>query len=393
MTPEPGQPAQRRLAPPAPQQPAAPAQRQQGSATDREGREPSDLLQFFYQCPVGLFEIDDAGTVHMVNPAAVQLLAPVIAGGDLSSLFPLLRKLAPELVELITADRSRLGPLAAGRRMVVPVGASGEAYLEMQAVRVAADQVMIVVQDVSAEHRLALREREIAVELQLAMLGRADEVPGLAVGVTYRAADAELEVGGDWYDVIALPGRRAGLVVGDIVGHNLAATTAMGQLRSALRATAQYRPEPGELLSLADHLALAIEGAPSATLAYGLLDLASGQFSYASAGHPPILVIRADGSAGYLKGGRGLPVGIVADDVPRTADSCQLGRGDIVVLFTDGLYERRDEALDERLGEVLRQAVKFRHRPPTELSRELTEAMLGGRLAEDDICVLVAAVG
>jgi serine phosphatase RsbU (regulator of sigma subunit) len=351
------------------------------------------LLQFFYQCPVGLVEIDDAGAVRMVNPAAVQLLAPVIGGGDLAALFPLLRQLAPEMTELITTDRSRLGPLAAGRRMLVPVGASQEACLEMQAVRVAADRVMIVVQDVSAEHRLALREREIAVELQLAMLGRADEVPGLAVGVTYRAADAELQVGGDWYDVIALPGRRAGLVVGDIVGHNLAATTAMGQLRSALRATAQYRPEPGELLRRADTLALAIDGAPSATLAYGLLDLPSGLLSYASAGHPPILVIRADGSAGYLDGGRGLPVGIVAEDVPRTADSCQLGPGDIVVLFTDGLYERRDEALDERLGEVLRQAVKFRDRPPTELSRELTDAMLGGRPAEDDICVLVAALG
>ena len=133
--------------------------------------------------------------------------------------------------------------------MLVPIGTSRDACLEMQAVRVAPNQVMIVVQDVTAEHRLALREREIAVELQLAMLGRADEVPGLSVGVTYRAADAELEVGGDWYDVIALPDGQAGLVVGDIVGHNLSATTAMGQLRSALRATAQFRPEPAELLT------------------------------------------------------------------------------------------------------------------------------------------------
>ena len=357
-----------------------------------EHEELTYLLQFFYQCPIGLFQVDDDGTVRMVNPAAVSLLAPVIGGGDLASVFPLLRQLAPELVDLITADRGRLGPLTAGRRVLVPIGVSRDACLEMQAVRVAPNQVMIVVQDVTAEHRLALREREIAVELQLAMLGRADEVPGLSVGVTYRAADAELEVGGDWYDVIALPGGQAGLVVGDIVGHKLSATTAMGQLRSALRATAQFRPEPAELLTLTDQLARRIDGAPSATLAYGLLDIASGLLSYASAGHPPMLVARADGSAGYLTGGRGLPLSILSGSAPRTSDTCQLKPGDTLVMYTDGLYERRSELPDERLSELVRLAARYRHLPPTELSRELTEAMLDGALAQDDICVLVATL-
>ncbi len=365
----------------------------------RERQELTSLLQFFYQCPVGLFEISDTGTVRMVNPSAVQLLAPVIGGDELTTLFPLLQRLAPRLVDLITASPGKLGPLAAGQRILVPIGAGdpvaadgSSACLEMQAVRVAPDRVMIVVQDVSAEHRLALREREIAVELQLAMLGRADEVPGLAVGVTYRAADAELEVGGDWYDLIALPGGLAGLVVGDIVGHSLAATGAMGQLRSALRATAQYRPEPAELLSLGDQTALRIDGAASATVAYGLLDLGSGVLRYASAGHPPILVISTDGHARYLEGGRGLPLGVLAASVPRVADQVQLWPGDTAVLFTDGLYERRDEALDRRLGELLGLAPEFRHLSPTEMSRRLTDAMLGGRPAEDDICVLVATI-
>jgi Stage II sporulation protein E (SpoIIE) len=356
-----------------------------------EAKKLTNLLQFFYQCPVGLFEIDDAGTVRMVNPAAVQLLAPVIGGGELSSLFPLLGRLAPEMIDAITADRGRLGPLAAGRRMVVPVGASGTACLEMQAVRVGPDRVMVVVQDVSAEHQLALREREIAVELQLAMLGKADDVPGLVVGVTYRAADDELEVGGDWYDVIALPADRAGLVIGDIVGHNLAATSAMGQLRSALRATARYRPEPADLLEVADQLAGRIDGAQSATMAYGLLDLVSGELSYASAGHPPMLLVRADGSTEYLAGGRGLPLSIVSAAVPRTCATARLGPGDAVVMFTDGLYERRDEGLDKRLTDLIQLAPSLCHLPPTELSRELTAAMLAGRPAEDDICVLVAA--
>ncbi|HEY0718020.1 MAG TPA: SpoIIE family protein phosphatase, partial [Streptosporangiaceae bacterium] len=224
------------------------------------------LRQFFYQCPAGLFETDDAGIVQMVNPAAVRMLAPVIGSGDLAQLFPLLRRVAPEMVDVIAGDPDRLGPLAAGRRMLIPVGADQDACLEMQAVRVAPDRVMIVVQDVSAERRLAIREHQTAVELQLTMLGHADEIPGLAVGVTYRAAAAELQVGGDWYDAIGLDDGRAVLVVGDAVGHNLGATTAMGQLRSAIRATAPYVPDPATLLGRADVIAGQISGAECATV-------------------------------------------------------------------------------------------------------------------------------
>jgi serine phosphatase RsbU (regulator of sigma subunit) len=362
-----------------------------GSQAEPGQRELTDLLQFFYQCPVGLFELNDAGAVLMVNPAAVQLLGPVLAGDDLASLFPLLGRLAPQVLDAITRDRARLGPLTGGQRILVPVGTRQDAWLEMQAVRVAADRVMIVVQDVSAERRLALREREIAVELQLAMLGKADEVPGLAVGVTYRAAEAELEVGGDWYDVVALPDGRAGLFVGDIVGHNLAATTAMGQLRSALRATAPFRPEPDRLLRLADQMASQVDGARMATLGYGLLDLGSGELTYASAAHPPMLVARADGSARFLDDGRGLPLGLVSAKVPREYAACQLEPGDAIILYTDGLCERRDELLDTRMDTLLELAPRFRRLPPTEMSRALTDAMLGGRAAADDICVLVAA--
>ena len=135
------------------------------------------LRQFFYQCPAGLFETDDTGIVRMVNPAAVRLLAPIIGDGDLSQLFPLLRRVAPEMVDVITRDPGQLGPLAAGRRMLIPASADRDAWLEMQAVRVAPDGVMIVVQDVSAERRLAIREHQTAVELQLTMLGHADDIP------------------------------------------------------------------------------------------------------------------------------------------------------------------------------------------------------------------------
>lgn len=348
-----------------------------------------DLRTFFYQCPVGLFEIDDAGAVRMVNPAAVRMLAPVIGSGDLSQLFPILATLAPEVVDAITADPGQLGPLAAGRRILIRAGGHGAAYLELQAVRVAPGRVMIVLQDVSAERRLALRETEIAVELQLAMLGHADEVPGMPVGVTYRAAEADLQVGGDWYDVIRFKDNRAALVVGDAVGHTLTATAAMGQLRTGIRATVRFRREPAPLLEQADALAGQTDGAECSTVAYALLDLASGQLSYASAGHPPILIAHADGSTRYLPGGRGLPLGIAPGG--RAGAVYQLAAGDLVIMYTDGVYERRDEPADDRLARLATLASASRGLPPTELSLALADGMLTGTTPEDDVCVLVAA--
>ncbi len=366
------------------------------------GTEHQELLylrQFFYQCPAGLFETDDAGIVRMVNPAAVRLLAPIIADGDLSQLFPLLRRVAPEMVDVITRDPGQLGPLAAGHRMLIPTGADRDAWLEMQAVRVAPDRVMIVVQDVSAERRLAIREHQTAVELQLAMLGHADDVPGLDTGVTYRAAAAELQVGGDWYDVAGLDDGRAMIVVGDAVGHNLSATTAMGQLRSAIRATAPYVPDPAALLTRADVLAGQISGAECATVACVLLDPATGELSYATAGHPPILVLHAAGGTTYLNGGRGLPLGVgratqgraPRAGVNRSSAMTQLAPGDLIVLYTDGLYERRRESPDVGLARLASLAAEVHGLPPTELSHALADGMLAGAAPEDDICVLVAA--
>jgi len=370
-----------------------------GSAPEQtvapELRELLYLRQFFYQCPAGLFETDDGGVVQMVNPAAVRLLAPVIGAGDLSQLFPLLRRVAPEMVDVIATDPDRLGPLAAGRRILIPAGADQDAWLEMQAVRVAPNRVMVVVQDVSAERRLVIREHQTAVELQLAMLGHADEVPGLLVGATYRAAAAELQVGGDWYDVIALDDGQAVFVVGDAVGHNLNATTAMGQLRSAIHATAPFVPDPAALLGRADVIAGRISGAECATVAAARLDLATGELSYATAGHPPILIVHADGSTSYLGGGRGLPIGIAPAPrraaTTRQAATTRLTPGDLMIMYTDGLYERRAESPDVGLARLAKLAAASRDLPPTELSQALADGMLDGTEPDDDLCVLVAA--
>ncbi|HEY0719340.1 MAG TPA: PP2C family protein-serine/threonine phosphatase, partial [Streptosporangiaceae bacterium] len=170
---------------------------------------------------------------------------------------------------------------------------------------------------------------------------------------------------------------------------NLGATTAMGQLRSAIRATAPYVPDPATLLGRADVIAGQISGAECATVACALLDPATGELSYAGAGHPPFMVVQADGATSYLAGGRGLPLGVAP--APRASAGTRLAPGDRLIMYTDGLYERRAESPDVGLARLARLAAEARALPPTELSQALADGMLEGAEPGDDICVLVAA--
>lgn len=345
------------------------------------------LLQFFYQCPVGLVEITDDGSVEKINPAAARMLASVLAGDDLQELFGLLDRLAPQMVTAIQSEPRRLGPLGDGQRLLVPSGSHGDDCLELLAVRVRADRVMIVLVDVSTERRLARREHEILVELQRSMLGRVDPILGLPVDVTYRTADRGLQVGGDWYDVVGLPDQRAGLIVGDVVGHNLQATATIGQLRSAVRAVAPACIDPARLLDQADGFADHIEGARYATLAYVVFDPRTSELAHTCAGHPPPLVVRRNGTAAYLSGGRGPPP-TRAWCPRRESAHDSLEPGDTLVMYTDGLYERRGDRADglTRLRDV---ATGLQHLPVAQMGQRLADEMLAGSRTEDDVCVLI----
>ncbi len=236
--------------------------------------------------------------------------------------------------------------------------------------------------------RLAEREHAIAVELQHAMLGRVDPIERLEVGVAYQASQAELEVGGDWYDVIELPDQRVALVVGDVVGHNLPAAAAMGQLRSAIRALASVCSGPAQLVARAEKFAGNIAEAAMSTMACAMLDVSSGALTYCCAGHPPPLVVRRDGTASYLPDGRTLPLGTGFVGA-RSEGSTTLAIGDALVLYTDGLVERRDEALDLGL-ERLRGAVQSRLGLSADsLCSELLGTMFVDSRQRDDVAVLV----
>jgi anti-sigma regulatory factor (Ser/Thr protein kinase)/GAF domain-containing protein len=238
--------------------------------------------------------------------------------------------------------------------------------------------------------RLHEQAHDVALALQQSMLPSAlPEVAGLQLTARYHPAVDSLEIGGDWYDVVALPDGRVALTVGDVVGRGLGAATTMGQLRSALAALALSEDSPARVLDGLERFARQVEGARLATVAYGVLDPVSGTLRYACAGHPPPLVLRPDGGTEFLEGGRSpllcaLPPGPSA---PRPEGTYVLAPGARLLLFSDGLVERRRESLDVGLRRLARYAVEVADTPGW--SDELVRRMRVGA-GDDDMALLGA---
>ncbi|MDY6997223.1 MAG: SpoIIE family protein phosphatase [Actinomycetota bacterium] len=186
------------------------------------------------------------------------------------------------------------------------------------------------------------QQRETALALQHAILGPAAS-GGFAV--RYQPATRPLAVGGDWYDVVDLDDGRIGLVVGDVVGHGLAAATVMGQLRSACRALLLESPSPAAVLSALDRFAARLPGARCTTAFCAVLDPGAGEVVYSCAGHPPPVLVHADRGIGLLDGARATPLGVVHDGA-RPESREVLPADATLLLYTDGLVERRRESID-----------------------------------------------
>ncbi|WP_434975828.1 SpoIIE family protein phosphatase [Streptomyces cyaneofuscatus] len=197
------------------------------------------------------------------------------------------------------------------------------------------------------------QQRETAIALQRAILGPSRLPDGFAV--RYEPATRPLEVGGDWYDTVALPDGRIGIVVGDCVGRGLEAASVMGQLRSACRALLLQDAGPAQALMALDQFAAGVDGAMCTTVFCGVLDTRTGQLIYSSAGHPPGIVVRPDGTTKLLEDGRSLPLA-VRPGRPRPEGSCTISARSTLLLYTDGLVERRRRPLSagiDRAGEAL----------------------------------------
>lgn len=238
--------------------------------------------------------------------------------------------------------------------------------------------------------RLSEREHQIATELQHALLGDIDSVECLAAGTVYLASEEGLDIGGDWFDVIRRDDTTAVLVVGDVVGHSLEAAMAMGQLRSAVRALAHLCDTPEVLLAHIDNYAHSVRDAQYSTLVLVYLDMTTGRFRYASAGHPPPLLARHDGTTAFLETASNGPIG--------TLDTGSVGGGESVIepggsllLYTDGLVEHRGASIDEGLERVALLAGREASLPPELLALRVVDGVFVDVAPRDDVAVLVVS--
>jgi GAF domain-containing protein/anti-sigma regulatory factor (Ser/Thr protein kinase) len=206
--------------------------------------------------------------------------------------------------------------------------------------------------------RLYAKEHEAAETLQRSLLPtHLPDLPGMTVAAAYQPGSSALEVGGDWYDVFPLAGGRVGLVIGDVVGRGLRAAAAMGQLRNALRAYALEDWTPAAVLERLNQLTQSTDQGDMATLVYATFDPQTAELVFASAGHPPPLVVEPGGETEYLEGGRSVPTGVVGDTAYEEARTT-LGAGATLVLYTDGLVERRGTSLDDGLATLAQAAAE-----------------------------------
>jgi PAS domain S-box-containing protein len=241
-----------------------------------------------------------------------------------------------------------------------------------------------------AEERLRLRhdeEHRVALRLQRALLpAGVVSIPGFDVATHYAAAENALEVGGDWYETFTLADGRLGVAVGDVVGHSLEAAMAMGQLRSGFLALSTFAERPGRLLDAADAFAVTHAITDFATACCAFLDPVSGVVSYASAGHPPMVLVPEHGPAVWLDGARSAPLGVGLDR-PRDDATVVMAPGAVLVAFSDGLVERRGEALDVGLARLGAVVDAHRHLPVGDLGRTIVVEMMTTAGFEDDVVV------
>jgi PAS domain S-box-containing protein len=240
--------------------------------------------------------------------------------------------------------------------------------------------------------RLHEREHSIAAELQRGLVPkRLPELEGLQVAPYYQAAGDGVEVGGDWYDAFELGGDRLGVVLGDVAGRGIPAASAMGQLRSVTRAFAladDGHCEPGEVLTRLNRHQLALGAEELFTVLYAIIDRAARIVTWANAGHLPPLLRVDSGEARLLEGGNGL-MGI--EEVQYESFERSLPAPSTIVLYTDGLVERRGESLDVGFSRLIEAATSGPPEPEA-LRDHILERVLPGDALHDDVTAVVVQV-
>jgi GAF domain-containing protein/anti-sigma regulatory factor (Ser/Thr protein kinase) len=234
-------------------------------------------------------------------------------------------------------------------------------------------------------------ERVVAETLQRSVLPETvTSMQGVRVAALYLPGSTAVDVGGDWFDTLTLADGRLGFVVGDVVGKGVQAAATMAQLRNGMRALTLDDLTPAETVTKLNLLLENYIDVPFATLAYLALDPETHEVTMTSAGHPPPLVVMPGGETWYLEGDGGLPLGVTTD-VSYTEHTAQLTAGAIVVLYTDGLVERRGHSIDEGLTR-LAEAASRAPREPDAFVDALIADLLGGEALQDDVALLAVVL-
>ncbi|MEU6682874.1 SpoIIE family protein phosphatase [Streptomyces sp. NPDC046832] len=233
------------------------------------------------------------------------------------------------------------------------------------------------------------REQQVAITLQEAMLSVPDLDRHTNIAVRYLPATASLNVCGDWYDVVDLPPDRYAVAVGDVVGHGLHAAAIMGMLRSALSAVIRAIPSPAQALEVLGLYARSVDGAMAATAVKVLIDTRSRLIIYSNAGHPPPILLHTDGTCEQLDQATDPPLGTREHHVPRPQAGLPFRPGDTLVLYTDGLIERRGEDIDVGLDRLTTALAQDRTLAPDLLADALLTRLDVAGGASDDIALVI----
>jgi serine/threonine-protein kinase RsbW len=330
---------------------------------------------------------------------------PPEQGSEAQALDPAQAMATPE-PRLVAAEDTAPGP---GRSSVaLPVGARGRVLgvltltrrdpgrpfraADLPFLRDVADRAGVALENA----RLYEHQRDVALTLQRSLLSLdppRDE--RFAVATHYQPGVRMLEVGGDWYDTFPIDDDRIGLVVGDVVGRGIDAATAMGQLRSALRALAVADLGPARLIEHLDRFVAHVDAASHATLAYAELALDNGLLRFACAGHMPPLLAQAGEAPRLLWDGRSAPLGAyLASTFPsRPEAEVTLRPGARMLLYTDGLVESRARPIDDGLDLLVAEFARRPDAPVSELVAALPGALLEPQSNDDDVCLLALAFG
>jgi hypothetical protein len=228
---------------------------------------------------------------------------------------------------------------------------------------------------------------ELALELQRSLLPRlAPRLPGVEIAYRYLPSNDVIQVGGDWFDAIVLPGKRIGLVVGDVMGHGVASAVIMGQLRTAVQTLAVLGLPPHELLRHLDEAARRLSDTHLATCLYAVYDPVTRRCTLANAGHLPPVLARPGQPGRLLKIPTGVPIGVGG----HAFDSVefQIADGETMALYTDGLVETPTRDIDDSL-EILRSALPSVRVPLDQVCSTVVDA-LGNGSREDDAALLLA---